>query len=118
MTRRLIAIALVVTVVCLSIAPPAFAILGLGDIVFDPSVYAEAVQQLIQMEQQYIQLVQTYLMIRSQYDQMKWMAQPVPVDMMSRYRAIATPWNTSSASDAFGTTASWVGGINTGYGVL
>jgi hypothetical protein len=57
-------------------------------------------------------------MIRSQYDQMKWMAQRVPVDMMARYRAVTTPWNTSSAADAFGTTAPWITGINTGSGVL
>ena len=34
------------------LAGPAFAILGIGDIVFDPSVYAQAVQQLVQLEQQ------------------------------------------------------------------
>ena len=37
-------------------AKPAFAIFGFGDIVFDPSNYAEAIQQLLQMEQQYAQL--------------------------------------------------------------
>src|ERR1700682_4210782 len=82
---------------------PAFAILGIGDIVFDPSVYAEAVQQLVQLEQQYQQLLQTYITVRNQYVQMMWMAQRVPVNMALRYRAVVTPWRASSASNTYGT---------------
>ena len=67
-------------------AGPALAIFGLGDIVFDPTNYEEAVQQLLQLEQQYSQLVQTYQMIQNQYQQMLWMAQQVPVNMAARYR--------------------------------
>ena len=63
------------------VAAPAFAILGLGDIVFDPSNFEEAVQQLLQMEQQYVQLVQTYQMVRNQYEHLRAMAQQVPVNM-------------------------------------
>ena len=58
--------------------PRAYAIFGFGDIVFDPSNYAEAVQQLLQMQRQYAQMVQTYLMVRNQYEHMRSMARQVP----------------------------------------
>src|SRR5438445_9856882 len=101
----------VIMLVLSALTPSAFAIFGLGDIVFDPSNFEEAVQQLLQMEQQYAQLVQTYQMVRSQYEQMIWMAKRVPVNMAARYRAIATPWRPSSATNTYGTTADWISGI-------
>jgi len=106
-------------VVCLLAAlnGPAFAILGIGDIVFDPTNYGELVQQLLQMEQQYEQLVQTYQTIRSQYDQMIWMAKQVPVNMTARYRALSTPWLNSSATNTYGTTSGWITGMNSGLDV-
>src|SRR5882724_9005265 len=103
--------------VSLSLAGPAFAIFGVGDIVFDPSNFEEAVQQLLKMQQQYAQLVQSYQMIRNQYNQMLWMAKQVPVNMAVRYRARATPWQTVSATNIYGTTGNWVTGMNTGLGV-
>lgn len=108
---------LVVCALAALLAAPAFAILGIGDIVFDPTNYANALQRFIQLEQQYAQLVQIYEMIHSQYDQMIWMAKQVPVNMEVRYRALATPWQTTSATNTYGTTASWITGINTGWGV-
>jgi hypothetical protein len=113
MTRILVVCALLSVI----LAGPALAILGVGDIVFDPSNFEEAVRQLLQMEQQYAQLVQTYQVVRSQYEQMIWMAKRVPVNMAARYRAIATPWRTSSATNTYGTTADWISGINTGLGI-
>jgi len=83
----------------------------------DPTNFEEAVQQLLQLEQQYAQLVQTYQMIRSQYDQMIWMARQVPVNMAVRYRALATPWQPSSATNIYGTSGGWIAAINTGVGV-
>src|SRR6266705_253042 len=101
---RLLTMALVLT----TLACPAFAVFGIGDIVFDPSNYAEAIQQLLQMEQQYAQLLQTYQMVRSQYDHLVWMAKHVPVNMAIRYRAVSTPWRTSSAANTYGTTGGWI----------
>jgi hypothetical protein len=99
------------------VSVPAFAILGIGDIVYDPSNYALALQRLIQLEQQYAQLVETYEMIRNQYNQMLWMAKMVPVNMAARYRALATPWGLSSATNTYGTTGGWITGINSGLDV-
>ena len=117
MRRRWIALFLVTVLVSFHFAPAAYAIFGFGDIVFDPSNFAEAVEQVVRLEQQYAQLVQTYQMIRNQYEQAKWMAKRVPVDMIRRYRAAATPWNNSSATNTYGTTAGWMNGINKGLDV-
>jgi hypothetical protein len=99
-------------------APTAYAIFGIGDIVFDPSNYAQAIEQVMRLEQQYMQLVQTYQMIRSQYEHLQNMARRVPVDMKRRYRAELTPWNQSTASNASGATGRWTAGINKGIDVL
>ena len=117
MRRRWI-VATVVLIGSLSLVHPVFAIFGFGDIVFDPSVFAQAVQQVVRLEQQYIQLVQTYQMVRNQYEHLKWMAQRVPVDMAARYRAAITPWQGSSAANTYGTTDAWTSGVNTGVDVL
>jgi type IV secretion system protein TrbJ len=101
----------------ITLVRPAFAILGVGDIVFDPTNYEEAIQHLIQLEQQYTQLVQTYEVVLNQYVHMVRMAQQVPVNMAARYRALATPWRSSSATNTYGTNGGWVAGINTGAGV-
>lgn len=82
--------------------------------VFDPTNWAEAVNQLRQLEQQYRQLVSTYNQITNQYNLMVRMAQRVPVDMFSRYSAILTPWRDSSATNTYGTTGGWIGAINSG----
>lgn len=99
------------------LSAPALAILGVGDIVFDPTNYGEALRQLVQLEQQYEQLVRTYHMVRSQYEHMQRMAQQVPVDRIGRYKALATPWRNSSSADLYGTAAGWIAGINTGAAV-
>jgi len=113
MKRKLV----VCLVVPLTVASPLFAIFGIGDVVFDPSNYAEALAQAAQLTKQYEQLVQTYQTVRSQYDQMVQMARQVPVNMTQRYRAATTPWKTSVATNTYGSTAGWINSINTGTGV-
>jgi hypothetical protein len=82
--------------------------------VFDPLNYAEAIEQLLQLQQQYTQLVQTYQQIRSQYQWMLKMAQRVPVDMISRYRVPPLPWRTPGTTDIYGTSGGWVNGLIAG----
>ncbi len=113
MKRRLATLLLVITL----LAPlPALAIFGIGDIVFDPTNYAEAIRQLIQMEQQYEQLVETYQTVRRQYDHMIEMAKQAPVDMRRRYRSPVTGWGVPSATNTYGTTSAWLSAITTGAG--
>lgn len=93
---------------------PAFAFLGIGDVVFDPTNYGEAVKELVQLQQQYEQLRQTYTMIQNQYQQMQWMAQQVPTSMISRYRALTAPWTLPAATNTYGTTGAWTSSITSG----
>ncbi|MGI9072753.1 MAG: hypothetical protein ACR2JB_15910 [Bryobacteraceae bacterium] len=108
---------LMIPMAVLVCAAPVLAIFGLGDVVFDPSNFEEALQQLAQLEQQYAQLVETYHVIENQYQQMVRMAQVDPVNMVARYRAIATPWTRSSAANTYSNTLGWIAGINTGQSV-
>jgi type IV secretion system protein TrbJ len=112
--KRIVAVALVIV---LALNVPALAIFGIGDIVFDPTNFEEAVQEFAELEQQYMQLVQTYQMIQNQYNQMIWMAKTAPVNMLLRYHATATPWTPSSATNTYGTTAAWESAINSGQNV-
>jgi len=117
MDRKRVFKGILLLFLAVGLSVPAMAILGIGDIVFDPTNYEEAIQQLIQMQQQYAQLVQTYLQIRAQYDQMLRMAQQVPVNMITRYRAAATPWQYTSATNTYGTTGGWITASNSGQNV-
>lgn len=101
-----------------SLTVPASAFLGFGDIVFDPSNYAQAVEQLLELQRQYQQMVATYQMVRSQYDHMVQMSRRVPVDMSIRYRARGTPWQRSQSSDTYGTNSAWTSAINSGVDVV
>jgi hypothetical protein len=109
--------ALLLLIFLVLVSFPAFAILGLGDIVFDPSNYQQAISQLLQLEQEYQQLVKTYETVRGQYDQMVFMAKRIPVDMRTRYQSLVAPWQYTSATNTYGTTAPWVSALNSGVGV-
>jgi hypothetical protein len=103
-------------VVCLGLslatAIPAYSIFGIGDIVFDPTNFEQALREYFQLQQQYDQLVRTYRTVLDQYTHMRRMAQTVPVDMKTRYRALSTPWRQSRATDTFGNTGGWLKGAN------
>lgn len=107
---------LVISLLVGGLISPVFAFLGIGDIVFDPTNYGQLVLQLAKLELQYEQLVQSNGILRNQYQQMLWMAQQVPVNMLARYGVILTPWQMASASNTYGTTGGWITGINTGLG--
>lgn len=90
--------------------------LGFGAIVraqftvFDPTNYAEAVEQLAQLEQQYTQLVRTYELLVTQ-------ARRMPGDLAARYRGEPVPWLDLTAPDTFGVTGGWIHAANTGHEV-
>ncbi len=114
--RRLFTVGLVL-LLCVTLTVRTQAILGIGDIVFDPSVYAQAIEQVIRLEQQYAQLVQSYQMLSNQYNQLVFNAKRIPVDMAVRYRAVRTAWRLSTAANLYGTSAAWINAINTGSDV-
>src|SRR5262249_24098428 len=84
-------------------------------VVFDPTVFQNAVLQYGELIKQYEQLVQMYQQIRSEYLLLVEQSHVLPVDMNARYRSIATPWLPFAASDTFGTTAGWILTANTGH---
>jgi len=104
-------------ILLLTATSAAFAVFGVGDVVYDPAAVANLIKQFHQMEQEYSQLVATYQTVRSQYSQMIFMAKMVPTELRARYRTLATPWRSSAATDTYGTTASWIAAINSGLGV-
>jgi hypothetical protein len=104
----------IVALLLIGFAARTEAFLGIGDVVFDPSVYAQAIEQVVSLERQYAQLVLSYQMIRSQYDQMVHNAKRLPVDMDRRYRLVRSPWVTSHPSNTYGTTGAWTLAATTG----
>lgn len=107
-----------VLAVCLLVGARVHAILGLGDIVFDPTSFAKLTEQLLQMERQYSQLVQSYQMLRTQYEHAVRMSRQLPHDMRARYGFGITPWPALSAADHAGPVSDWVGALNTGTAAL
>ena len=95
-SKRTKAIA-VSAVLALVFVSPARAILGLGDVVFDPTNYAQAIKTFIQLQQQYAQLIQIYQQTRQQYEQLLWMGKFLPASVKARYRAVVTPWKNPTA---------------------
>ena len=94
-----------------------WAVLGIGDVVYDPAAVANLIRQFHQMEQEYVQLVATYQTVRGQYNQMIFMAKMVPSELRGRYRTLATPWRNSTATDRYGSIAPWTAAVNSGIGV-
>jgi len=86
-------------------------------VVFDPTNYANAIEQLIELQSQYSQLVRTYQQIRAQYNHWVWMAQRLSSATVARYRAPAPTWRSLVATDRYSTLGGWVAAVNSGVGV-
>src|ERR1700735_397332 len=72
----------VTTVAVLLLSLPLQAVFGIGDVVFDPTSYANAVLMMGQ-------LVKNYEQLQTQFNLQSFLSQIVPVDMGSRYRTPA-----------------------------
>jgi hypothetical protein len=109
--KNLLFIALIT--IALAMAPNrASAQFGFG-IVYDPTNYANAVLRYSQLIQQLNQLRATYSQILNQYNLALQMSRNIP-NMASRYATNWAPWRYASAQDAYGNTATWINGINSG----
>ena len=102
MSLKIKALALVLVILpCLT--PNANAVLGVGDIVFDPAALAEALRQTIQM-------IDTVDMLRRQYQHMLEMARGLPLPFMFTdwYAPIWTPWLSAwPLSDVYQLNNTW-----------
>jgi hypothetical protein len=90
------------------LAAPLFAVFGIGDIVFDPTSYANAILMLAE-------LVKNYEQLKAQLDLQTFMATIVPVDMAARYRTPGVAWQQLQLPyDRFGNLSAWVQQVNQG----
>lgn len=104
MKRRLAALLLVL----LLLVSPALAIFGVGDIVFDPISYANALVMLAE-------LIKNYEQVKAQLDLQTWLSKTVPVDMSLRYRTLGTAWYPLQLPyDRFGNLGGWLDAVNQG----
>jgi hypothetical protein len=115
MTRRHILAGLLVLVLFGVVVVPVSAQF-FGGIVYDPTNYANAVLRYGQLQQQLAQLITTFQQIRTQYQLLLQQSQRLPVNMLARYKSLASPWRPFSATQAYGTTAPWILTANTGPG--
>ncbi len=98
----------VTSLAILLLAVPLQAVLGIGDVVFDPTSYANAVLM-------FEQLVKSYDQLQTQFNLQSFLSQVVPVDMGSRYRTPAAGLQPLGApSDQFGNLGPWVQQLNQG----
>jgi hypothetical protein len=112
MTRRLILMAALLAAVTTPVSAQLFGV------VFDPTNYSNAVLRYAQLQQQYAQLVTTYQQIRTQYLLLLQQSQLLPVNMVARYKSLASPWLPLAAATAYGTTAPWIQTANSGPGAM
>src|SRR5579871_3172145 len=77
-------------------------------VVFDPTNYGEAIQQVVQLQQQYTQLIETYRLLKIE-------ATALTGDLNARYRGLATPWLALTAPDNYGVNNGWVHTANIGH---
>jgi type IV secretion system protein TrbJ len=98
----------VTTVALLLLSLPLYAVFGVGDVVFDPTAYANA-------ELMMAQLVKSFEQAQAQFSLQSFLSQVVPVEMISRYRTPAAGVQPLSVpSDRFGNLGSWVQHLNQG----
>jgi hypothetical protein len=112
--RRILAAVLALVLTAPVVVPVSAQIFG--GVVFDPTNYANAVLRYGQLQQQLAQLVTTYLQIRTEYLLLLEQSQLLPVNMVARYKSLASPWLPFTAPTAYGTTAPWILTANTGPG--
>ena len=109
--KKFLPIALIA--IALALAPnQAHAQFGFG-IVYDPTNYANAVLRYQQLLQQLSQLRATYSQILNQYNLAVRMSRNIP-NMTTRYATSWAPWRYANAQDAYGNTATWINGVNSG----
>src|SRR5690242_17083254 len=90
------------------LAAPLYAVFGMGDIVFDPTSYANAVLMMGE-------LVKSYEQLKAQLDLQTFLARIVPVDMGTRYRTPGATWQELQLPyDRFGNLGAWVQQVNQG----
>ena len=88
-----------------------------GGVVYDPTNYSNAVLRYQQLQQHLLQLQKTYNQIVTAYNLALQMSRNLH-NMPARYRAQFSNWRNVSATDAYGNTSGWLGGVNAGLNTI
>ena len=105
--RKKILGVLLVTVLCVGTASAQF---GSG-IVYDPTNYHNALLRYYQLQQHLVQLQKTYTQVVTAYNLALRMSRNLQ-NMPARYRAQFSNWRNVTATNTYGNTSGWLGGIN------
>ncbi len=106
MKRKIVAVLLLI-VLCVGTASAQF---GSG-IVYDPTNYHNALLRYYQLQQHLVQLQKTYTQVVTAYNLALQMSRNLH-NMPARYRAQFSNWRNVTATNTFGNTSGWLGGIN------
>jgi hypothetical protein len=101
------------------------AILGVGTacaqfgsgIVYDPTNYQNALLRYYQLQQHLVQLQRTYAQIVGSYNLALQMSRNLH-NMPARYRAQFSNWRNVTATNTYGNTSGWLGGVNADLNVV
>ena len=111
--RKKILLALLVASLSVGVAS---AQLGSG-IVYDPTNYHNAVLRYLQLQQHLAELQKTYTQIVTAYNLALQMSRNLH-NMPARYRALFSNWRNVTATNTYGNTSGWLGGVNADLNVL
>jgi hypothetical protein len=105
--RKKIVVVLLFAILCVGTASAQF---GSG-IVYDPTNYSNAVLRYQQLQQHLLQLQKTYTQIVTAYNLALQMSRNLH-NMPARYRAQFSNWRNVTATNTYGNTSGWLGGVN------
>ena len=106
MRKKILIVSLVVTL-CVGTASAQF---GSG-IVYDPTNYHNALLRYYQLQQHLAQLQKTYTQVVTAYNLALQMSRNLH-NMPARYRAQFSNWRNVTATNTYGNTSGWLGGVN------
>ena len=104
--RKKVLILLLVATLCVGTASAQF-----GGVVYDPTNYHNAILRYQQLQQHLAQLQRTYSQIVTAYNLALQMSRNLH-NMPARYRAQFSNWRNVSATNTYGNTSGWLGGVN------
>src|SRR3974390_2835051 len=82
-----------------------------GGIVYDPTNYHNALLRYYQLQQHLAELQKTYTQIVTAYNLALQMSRNLK-NMPARYRAQFSNWRNVTATNTYGNTSGWLGGVN------
>lgn len=81
--------------------------------VFDPTNYANAVEEFHQLQSMYTTAIETRNEVIDAYN-LAYQMSRMPQDLAARYQSNFSQWTTLSAPNTYGNTSAWVNALNVG----